>query len=136
MTTNPAVDLPAGEELDQLVAEKVLGWKRPTREYQPWDKSPTEHPGCCLTGIVPSFSKNLGDAESVLLRLVKLRDGDLDIRVTADEHGWEWVCGWNCDGVFFVADNDQYEESVSAETLPLAICRAALKAVQESEGAS
>ena len=134
--------LPAGPEMDALVAEKVMGWA-------PLDPETTE----CLAGVhkrdkgcayeythpvtrqgCPRYSTSDAAALEVLKKLVeRFEEVDLNFRRWTEDQvdmeptlqvGQEWYCGAEDhdmkSGIFYAS---------GAPTLALAICRAALKAV-------
>lgn len=116
--------LPAGRELDALVAEKVMGWKWGA-EYKTVDGNPVGwweepgserlHWGCYKLGemppTVPYYSTEIKDAWEVVERFK--RD---ERQVQIGRHGQSWSVGlgggWGFD-----------------ESAPLAIVRAALRTV-------
>lgn len=117
---------PTAENLDGLVAEQVMGWRKPTRPYQPWDKRP-DLPGVMLCGQheLPRFCSDIAAAWQVVH---KLRERfTVEIRV---EHSAARVR---------VLAGDRYDllpgavhdlAQVEARTAPIAICLAALQTVQ------
>lgn len=116
LTPDAVLAMPAGEAMDVLVATMVLGWRK---EPYPADVCASSTHwvtgGGAFVGVeCPLFSDDLGDAEIVLDWLHR-RAGRLDIH-----------CGR--DGTFEVrcdhADGSWHK--AEADTLPLALCRAAL----------
>lgn len=114
--------LEPGRELDELVAERVLGWK--------WGLHTFGHdlPGgpfwaIAITSVghhvqtMPRFSTDISDAWEVVERMANY--GDFSIHASrnlnAERNGWNVVMG----GDYFT----------NALTAPHAICLAALKAV-------
>lgn len=109
-------DMPAGPEMDRLVAERVMGWEPKPPRWNGWwyyeDHRPDEDSKCFQP------STNIAHAWEVVDRM-KIRGDD--------------VC------LDFYRSHDQWQVSTnapkgrgscaSADTAPLAICRAALKAV-------
>lgn len=130
-------DMPAGPQLDALVAEKVMGWKRCDQTGQGIapDTRPVESQrGFDLYGVsrIPGFSTDTKAAMQVAERL--------------SEEGWKprYVC---CDKIhsrkqglttsnWYVAFYKPEAEAGYIDfeiSFPLAICRAALKAVGVTE---
>lgn len=127
----------AGRELDALVAEKVMGWRwisynnngfilvppdqhsRMKPEYVFQDKAGSrEHAG------LPRYSTDIAAAWEVVEKLHEIPGYEIiDIRLCSI-------------GYAILAPMGNHMKSVStAETAPLAICLAALKAVGQSGGA-
>ena len=109
----------AGRELDALIAEKVMGWNRrgPGRhvsDYNNWWILPD---GKSLNPLRFCPSTDISAAWEVVLSL-RNRWGTFTLVA-----GLQWHCYDNEDGNYV-------ERMGSADTAPLAICRAALKAVQ------
>lgn len=122
-------ELKAGRELDALIAEKVMGWKRgPKRQYiegenwlLPDGASPHYREGAVggLKAIIPSFSTDIAAAFEVF---EKLAEQFADVGVHALSRGF-----WEAE----IYDESKAEWiRASARTAPLAICLAALKAVE------
>ena len=101
-------DMPAGLELDALVAERVMGYVSTLLGYTY---------GYKLVDV-PPFSADIASAWKVV---ENIHARGLIIRVS------------NGDGDSFDCDILGTEGHVSAETWPLAICRAALKAMEVFE---
>ena len=104
----------AGRDLDALIAERVMGWRRcadpnhgPECDYWWTDATSASEPGGC-TGR--RFSTDIEDAWLVVEKMIKR--GGFEIQGDTDGH---WV--------FF------RWATAKAKTAPLAICLAALKAV-------
>jgi hypothetical protein len=98
-------------EIDQLVAEKVMGWIKPpaTSVLKPMWVAP---PKGTVYPELPKFSTNIQDAWAVV---EKLKEEKL-FRLTQSLEG-KWWADFN--------DEREYHESA-----PMAICLAALKAVE------
>ena len=128
----------AGRELDALIAEKVMGWEwRKTSlndeqkvlvmgNYNPLDDSTDFWWGDDVMKLVPYYSRDIAAAWQVV---EKMREEGLDIDITVRpkiEYGCRVAPRGECntDNVVFLAST----------TAPLAICRAALKAVGECNG--
>jgi hypothetical protein len=120
-----------GRELDALIAERVMGWKRhPTKPHPTDNRSiggvlycPPNAPYLSSLNVVPPYStdiaaawevaeKMVGDGHVFIVKGDGLRTGDFSPR-------WTVLC-----------DNLPRTDDDSA---PLAICRAALKAVADKE---
>jgi hypothetical protein len=151
----------AGRELDALIAEKVMGWKPRQSKHGYWnlDGPNGEH----FTDIdrrdytaqydketgqkvqqapwweyfwdeIPFYSTNIADAWEVVEKLGRWRGFDFMLVMPNPEqtfHLHTYEAGW------YEATNDGPERRVvsDADTAPLAICIAALKAVsQEGQG--
>lgn len=122
----------AGRELDALIAEKVMGLTRHDESYV------TESIGkvlrfvwrdgcgdCVYSGdmFLPHYSTNIADAWGVVERLVSTPGPNGDHHsVRVDYSG---------DAVVVIDENEDWQVSAIAETAPLAICLAALKAVSQ-----
>lgn len=116
-------NLEAGREMDALVAEKVFGCdplnarvglhKNGDLEYY-WGY-PVGH------DIAPAYSTDISDAWRVIEHMQSL--------------GWSWevlnTTKTAFGAVFSMSQDDVY--GTDAETVPLAICKAALKAIGVSE---
>ncbi len=119
----------SGRETDALIAEKVMGWRDIRWEATPTPKVPDLKeltglpPGCSQRFGVWWFSLSLNDAWFVVDWLIAQEpNGDFHLEHT-NEEGWAvGFCG--------------REEWVTADTAPLAICRAALLVASAKEGKS
>lgn len=128
----------AGHELDALVAEKVMGWKKVQSEDDPagwcW-LAPHGSTRASTTKSIPFYSTDIAAAWEVLEK-----QGVSGMAIIHDDgvgaDGKPWACVWNgmqpverieaepfCTTYFIDPDTPW------AETVPLAICLAALKAV-------
>lgn len=142
-------ELTAGRELDALVAEKVMGWRRslgcfdnrnnwnpegvilvpfPGTEYGPkreWTTNPITN-----TRNVPHYSTDIAAAWEVVERL---RENGWVIGIGIDDEPWEDPAGGGTHGCSLLGCNrgrtDATDIREYADTTPLAICLAALKAV-------
>jgi Phage ABA sandwich domain len=115
-------ELKAGRELDALVAEKVMGWTQ-VRNSKPegfsslWRGRP---PGNLATlRTIPDYSTDISDAWKVVEKVdnrngVAREMGVLTASISRYDNGYT---------VRF------FNSGVTADTAPLAICLAALKAV-------
>ena len=120
-------DLAAGRELDALVAEKVMGCAVERRErpvFGAFCRCVNElHWQSDLSAGIPKFSAFISAAWEVVEHMDSL-GWKVQVRSDSQLEGYEadgpWVCVFNSrDGVPWAA----------ADTAPLAICRAALKAI-------
>jgi hypothetical protein len=118
------MSLPAGRELDAVVAEAVMGWTI-TNRRDSWGNRIVEGPfdGCdcgshCVADTIPEYSTSIGAAWEVVGKLDLLGSrgplGGLALLKSGDL--WE-------------LQDEAHITYTQAETAPLAICRAALKAV-------
>ena len=123
-------NMPAGREMDALIAEKVMGWRVHFRNTAWWVKAEDEKEAivkkvgfaCGNDRFMPStdiaaawkVAEKVGEKYDCVI----FRDRDTDKKPYC-----QFVY---CDN----GDEDTFEEYIAeAETVPLAICRAALKAV-------
>lgn len=115
--------------LDRLVAEKVMGWTPPTRPYQPWDMDPVNHPGCVLVGndSLPHFSESIADAWLVVERM-REKGWWVDLRLGPDANG-----NTGLGTAWFEKDGNRVAWDAYHQDIAVAICRAALQAVGETE---
>ena len=121
-------EMPAGREIDALVAKKVMGavacgaWRYLTYDRNVLEDGDCDHERCYpeLCGS-PHYSNNMEAAWSVIAAIVE--DYDLWPCVELFSAGGKRI--WNC--YFWNGDDAMY--SGDAITAPLAICRAALKIV-------
>jgi len=132
--------LKAGRELDALVAEKVMGWHDPQDpEWNGWkdcglliwqdsmirprDKPPVNSKaGWMAYGVVdrvPAFSTDIAAAWEVV---EKLHQRFPTIHLSLGAPNQRWYCS-------FFGTVDDKGSALEADTAPLAICLAALKAV-------
>jgi hypothetical protein len=111
--------LEAGQALDQLVAEKVMGWTlKKIGDHRVWGQTGWAPAGNYTTGEkVFAPSTDIAAAWEVVERLNKLH---IDVDVHSNASGKKSVVAWG-----------QVESVNSGHVLsvPLAICRAALKVV-------
>ncbi len=120
---------PAAQHLDPLVAEQVMGWRKPSRPYQPWDKRP-DVPGVmlCRQHELPRFSSDIAAAWQVVEKLrerfaveIHVDNSVARVRIFAGDR-YDLLPG-------AVRDLAQVE----ARTAPMAICLAALHTVRARE---
>ena len=130
MTAPETVDLPAGRELDALVAEKVMGqvpcdaWRPFTALPPQWmkDKGECGHAACFPAQMGPAaYSTDIAAAWEVVEKITAPG------RLTGG--AWRHLNG-KYDAVFSEQlGGGVFAMSDEAPTAPLAICHAALKAV-------
>lgn len=113
-------EMQAGREMDELIAEKVMGWKRGNTKYgeMPWyptGKIPCGHRG--RLGV-PCYSIEI---EKTWNLVEWMKDWNMEL----NWYGNDWEASFDTD-----EDGEYY---AIAPTAPLAICRAALKAVTGKE---
>jgi len=122
-------DLPAGRELDVLVAKKVMGWTKPkggrrdplTGKRPVWRELPFEYVD------TPHFSTDIAAAWEVVEKFAGQVTIQGPISVGFNE-GESYPKCWTVGFTKNAWNNIRCE----AETAPLAICRAALRAVEAS----
>lgn len=125
-------DMPAGREMDALVAEKVMAWTS-VRTGKKYDASDFDDLyGQSLGGFdwrcpVPGYSTDIAAAWKVVEYLRKRKEpygAQLDHIEERNQSEGIWV-------VQFCAKYNEawWHAHAYADTVPLAICRAALKAV-------
>jgi hypothetical protein len=123
-----ANDLPAGRELDALVAEKVLGWIEVRKQsianafgqHVMDDYVGQPSIGVTQPVLVPRYSSMIQEAWKVADHLRSRSQFVAVISGTGPQGVQPWICKINRDGGFL-------EER--ADTAAVAICLAALKAV-------
>ena len=131
--TNTTTTLPAGRELDALVAEKVMGWVRgrrygngngewiidgKTSVSRTWDST-------------PSYSTSIAAAWEVVEKMRNTKEApDETYWVLTDCAG----SGWRAEILQVLTENDAPHQVAYGvgDTLPLAICLAALAALAPS----
>lgn len=122
-------ELEAGPELDALVAEKVMGWKWNIRNGVCYAEHDTFNAPDCWPAFSPST--DIAAAWEVMEKLVSM-DFDVDVAMSskvANDYSKRCYCHFQAGD-----DNAPWKENFKlaqawALTAPLAICRAALKAV-------
>lgn len=118
MTRDEILKLEAGRELDALVAEKVMGYPKEIISINGSVKSPN---GDWMVREIDEYSTDISAAWEVAEKL-----GSFWIDHTVSDLG--------IDVEFFTSLDHSKERLVAtADTAPLAICRAALLAVMEDE---
>jgi len=139
LTSGMTVDidtLPAGREMDALVAEKVMKWyPRTQAEYKnsfPLTSGTLDAPMEYLEWsmlLLKPYSTSISAAWNMLEKAQDLLDCHAMLISTEISVGWlVQLCGCRSDGSkdYGVAD---MKGTATALTAPLAICRAALKAM-------
>lgn len=106
-----------GKELDALIAEYVMGWRKGRKEYGEldWYPDPEKRHGGMLG--TPAYSIDIAAAWDVL---TKMEQGN-QVSVYSDNNG-----KWACEIGYLVEDD--------CDAAPEAICKAALLTKLESEG--
>lgn len=124
MTMDEIVNMVEGRELDALIAEKVMGWFdyyphfSTEHHFSGWfAEVPKDKLGICMADEDWSPSTDIAAAWEVVEKV----DADLDARCV---DVWRDANHWN-----FSIHYDKRVSIASADTAPLAICRAALLAV-------
>lgn len=118
-------DLPAGRELDALIAEKVMGLRIEHREPYWTHSDPHQLP-------IPTYSTSIADAWEVV---EKLRSDDFNATVECCPESHDLGDGEQCYADFFCGDsNGPHKPGTKhgqawAATAPHAICLAALATV-------
>ena len=115
----------AGRKLDSLVSEIVFGEKFPFNRqlkgyYRPWAEDPIAYESC------PHYSSDIKEAWKIVEKLLTLLPNqDFHIEHWSDEtHS-----GWQVSSCYKLGE---WKDWVRAETLPHAICLAALQTVKKS----
>jgi len=131
MTKEEILNMEPGPELDRLVAEKVMGWRRRSHKFSQnaWEWYNPEIPDpyhnkdfVCNDVDLPKFSTDIAAAWKVVNRL---REKQFDIMIKTLKDRWEVL----------ISDPDKILDwYATAPELPLAICRAALLAVSAETG--
>ena len=122
----------AGRELDALIAEKVMGLTRHDESYVAEGVGKVlrfvwrDGCGTCVYSgdmFLPHYSTNIADAWAVVEKLVNTPGPN------GDHHSVQ--VDYSGDAVVVIDENEDWQVSAIAETAPLAICLAALKAVSQ-----
>lgn len=133
-------DLPAGRELDALIAERVMGWKvietdDCNGEDNFWLSKDGQHPFEGEYGDdleLPAYSTSIADAWKVVEKMRAARTWDFSVSWHQGYDTAFGVDGWECEINGW--DDTRYERVATSDiqkTAPHAICLAALRA---SEG--
>ena len=120
---------PTARHLDGLVAEHVMGWRRPTRPYQAWDRRP-DVPGVmlCRQGELPHFCADIAAAWQVVEKLRERFTVDITVENTVAR-----VRIFTGDRYDLLPGAMRDLARVEAPTAPFAICLAALQTVQAGD---
>jgi hypothetical protein len=135
MTRDEILNMPAGRKMNDLIHEKIIGAIRKQvdglRDY--WWEGRYQNGQPYWYQDAPSYSADIAAAWEVL---EKMR---CDCNGGGEPDYITLVCykelepTWYCAKIWAHHDGDIPEVEVTAETAPLAICRAALLAVMESQ---
>ena len=130
-------EMPAGQELDVLIAEKVMGWIRHERETE-WDHIISVHwtmPNSTTVLDFPRFSQDIAAAWGVVAEITKNKNG-VSLRLVGPEYadGWMFVQGWHATFIEPTYTFTDVGEGATADTASLAICRAAYKFIEGQRG--
>ena len=117
----------AGRELDALVAEQVMGWKKIDGVW----KGPRGETMTLLDATVdniahsccPPYSTSIADALSMAMAIKCATYFSLLAPGNNYGNGIEWSAGWANDDY----DGPSFAILATASTAPLAICRAAIQ---------
>lgn len=126
MTRDEILNMPAGRKIDALIAEYVMGWKRVIRWSGSDEISCLVHPtdGSYYPDEFQMWSKDVNSAFEVVENL-REKLGTCKFYTVVDPKQ-----GNNIRAIFDpILDDVNFE--ASADTVPLAICRAALLAVMK-----
>ncbi len=126
MTRDEVLSMPAGREMDALVAEKVMGWNL-SLSKDIWCKD-----GECLRDTDDwSPSIDIAAAWELVEKFAHNHRNNLAVEMGFSHFslvaypGGEWFCSLGL--------NDCVAHSAKAETAPLVICRASLIAILEAK---
>jgi hypothetical protein len=133
MTRDEILSMEAGRELDALVAEQVMGWKRETYSFNNWRDGKVE--SMELSGLMgpdglrevdqfPFYSTDIAAAWEVVEKLEEENIARLELT----RLGWDWQKTWR---VSFFTTAVSEGAIVEGDIVPLTICRAALLALEE-----
>jgi hypothetical protein len=116
MTTTNIDEMSAGREMDTLVAQHITEWI-PPEERDEQGRRVKKYSLC------PHYSTNIAAAWEVQEKIGVLRGGDMEL-VRYSDGGYG--C-WFSKQISGMAGGCEFIISATADTAPLAICRAALK---------
>jgi len=143
VTRDEILNMPAGREMDALVAEKVMGWSNvekttwsnyradgtPFGGGKEWRGTPPNHEAEFNPVLYPikNYSTDIAAAWMVV---EKIRPLFWSTQVMVWDHSDKYIV--SC---VYRGGHDEPEKAINSEapTAPLAICRAALLAVMDSE---
>lgn len=114
----------AGRELDAVVAEKVMGWKKTPVDNYPWQMLPPDATELKVKSC-PRYSTDIAAAWQVVERF---RRGSEQTGVAACV-GIEICDGCEPDTTVWIYSPMIAHVEVTEQNAPLAICLAALKAI-------
>jgi len=124
-----AREMKPGPELDALVAEKVMGWVRGGGRMTWIRQGPFANCDCPShdeAATVALYSTSISDAFEVVEKLYALSKRGFMCNWLADfAYQGAWIAS------FYSMDPDTGDSDAEADTLPHAICLAALRAVGE-----
>lgn len=126
--------MPAGDAMDALIAERVMGWSRwyeNKKDLYPPEGSEenlgwTKKGGILIAAHIPKYSSEIEAAWRVVEKVKGNSHQDLLTIQQEDMHPGSWEVGWM---EYLPYEGGCLKRSSVADTVPLAICRAALKAV-------
>lgn len=126
-------ELPAGDELDRMVAEYVMGARivSDPANYRGWyeEYDPSLQPGNIKWRDVQHYSTNIAAAWSVA---EKLRAMGFTINVWGEAKTRAWPVHFEPWSASFDPDRSGFNSAtVEASSAPEAICRAALRALEQ-----
>jgi len=120
MTRDEIIKMPAGKELDALIAEKVLGYQKLSFPAMPKYQRPSEN-GIQALYDLPDYSTKIHAAWEVLEKMESL--------------GFAWELATDLNSVWCefanVHDHTKYINANGNSSAPFAICRAALLAIAD-----
>lgn len=111
-------------EIDALVAEKVMGWKPRDSEFVPWVDSEGTGVSC-----LPEFSYDVAEAWRVVEEVAEYDRLGFSIEHLCENSGEKWIAHFPTTSVPDCEEMDPDANEAEADTAPMAICLAALKAV-------
>jgi hypothetical protein len=124
MTKDEILNMPAGREMDALIAEKLMGYVNGRKCYRYADNS-----GDWWTTHIPHYSTDIEAAWEVLEKMRADCSGGGEPDYIMLNCYKELEPHWYCAKIWAHHDGDIPEVEATAETAPLAICRAALLAI-------
>jgi predicted nucleic acid-binding protein len=120
MTRDEILAMPAGRKMDALVAENVMGLDLFTPVTDPYFTSQGIYQ---QVNHIESYSADIAAAWEVVEKMV---NGKWRVNIENDINGRKWGCDFK--------DDPLHTTLCVADSLTLAICRAALLAVMENNG--
>ena len=147
MTRDDILKMEVGREMDALVAEKVMEWKRAHYDYVFWQQTAAEPllRYCSSTLImnngdeIPNYyqpfhpSRDIAAAWEVVKQF-RDKDSRWCPSIFWDDDDGLSVGYWNADFTYYGDTSEEFKsDEAIGGTAPLAICRAALLAVMEVE---